>query len=313
MISLDGFKNTSGVFVIGATNRPDLLDTALTRPGRIDKRIYINNPDKVTRRSIVDIHIHGKPYDKTIDAETLVEQTEGFSAAEIENLLNEAMLNALRMDKFAFSSTDIDVVVNKMIAGWQPTEHEFTQDIISQIAIHELGHAVVGILCKHHAKMTKVIINLSAPRSPAYTVFESSSTNLMTREELFEHLMVLLSGRIAEETFYDASVSTGAINDFEEALKLAEKMICYYGMGTNPIYPSLSDKYKEIIDVEVSELIHDAYQQSKFIIHNFKDLIEEGADILKRDNILTAETLMGLINRKYKHLFSKLSNSNFCK
>lgn len=313
LISLDGFKNTSGVFIIGATNRPDLLDTALIRPGRIDKRIYINNPDKVTRKSIISIHIHGKPHDKTIDMDILIEQTEGFSAAQIENLLNEAMLNALRMDRSAFSSTDIDIVVNKMLAGWQPTEHEFSQDLIGQIAIHELGHAVVGVLCKHHAKMTKVVINLSSPRSPAYTVFESSPANLMTREELFEHLMVLLSGRIAEEAFYDVSVSTGAINDFEEAHKLAEKMICYYGMGTNIIYPSLSDKYKEAIDLEVSELIHDAYQQSKFIIHNFKDLIEEGADMLKRDNILTSETLMELISRKYKHLFSKLSNSNFCK
>ena len=310
LISLDGFNNCSGVFLIGATNRADLLDSALIRPGRIDKRIFINNPDKITRASIIDIHIKGKPYHKSIGTDTLVEQTDGFSSAQIENLLNEAMLNALRNNRYEFKSTDVDVVMNKMIAGWQPTEHQFTSALIDQIAIHELGHAVVGVFCKHHSKMSKVVINLSAPRSPAYTIFESTSSSFLTREMLFEHLMILLSGRIAEETFYDVSVTTGAINDFEEALKLAEKMICYYGMGTNVIYPSMSDKYKEMIDLEVSMIINDAYKQAKFIIVNFKDLIKEGAEILKRDNLLTSESLLDLINIKYKHLINKLNIVN---
>ena len=110
-----------------------------------------------------------------------------------------------------------------------------------------MGHAVVAC-CKHHGKMTKVVINLSAPSTPAYTVFEPTRSNIVTREALFEHLMILLAGRIAEEVFYGVSVTTGAINDFEEALKLAQKMVCYYGMGKQVIYPSNSEKYKEMID-----------------------------------------------------------------
>ena len=304
LVALDGFKNTSGIFVIGATNRADLLDTALTRPGRIDKRIYIGNPDKITRKAILNIHSSGKPYDSSIAIENLVEITNGFSGSQIENLLNEAMLNALRENRNKFTNGDIDSIVNKMLAGWQPSEHQFTTDIIDQIAIHELGHAIVGMLSSHHAKMTKVIINLSSPNSPAYTVFESSSSNILTREALFEHLMILLAGRIAEEVFYGVSVTTGAINDFEEALKLAEKMVCYYGMGKKIIYPSMSEKYKEIIDEEVAALINDAYGYAEFIIRNSKELIAEGSEILKRDKILSYDSLVELMNLKYKSVLN---------
>jgi cell division protease FtsH len=304
LVALDGFKNMTGVFLIGATNRADLLDDALTRPGRIDKRIYINNPDTNTRRAILDIHIDGKPHDNSIYTEDIVEMTNGFSGAQLENLVNEAMLNALRENRVEFNTNDIDIVMNKMIAGWQPSEHQFTPDMIDQIAIHELGHAVVGMLSKHHGKMTKVVINLSAPNTPAYTVFEQASNSFTTREALLEHLMVLLAGRIAEEVFYDVSVTTGAINDFEEALKLAQKMVCYYGMGEKLIYPSMSEKYKEMIDSEVASLINDAYGYAEFIIRNSKDLIEEGATLLKNNQLLTSDEMLSLMNTKYKDIMN---------
>jgi cell division protease FtsH len=300
LVALDGFKNTSGVFVVGATNRADLLDSALIRPGRIDKRIFIGNPDKNTRRAILNIHSRGKPADSSIVLDDIIELTNGLSGAQIENLVNEAMLNALRNDKKKYSSEDLEEILNKMMVGWQPNEHQYTTALIDQIAIHELGHAVVGLLSKHHAKMTKVVINLSSPKNPAYTIFENSNNNILTREALFEHLMILLAGRIAEEVVYGVSVSTGAINDFEEALKLAQHMVCYYGMGKKLIYPSMSEKYKEMIDTEVSTLISDAYGYSEFIIRNSKDLIMEGAEILKNDKVLKSETLLQLMNDKYK-------------
>jgi cell division protease FtsH len=304
LVALDGFKNTSGIFVIGATNRADLLDDALVRPGRIDKRIYIGNPDAKTRRAILNIHSTGKPYDNSIVIDELVETTNGLSGAQLENLLNEAMLNALRQDRTKFTDVDIDLVMNKMMVGWQPNEHQFTSDIIDHIAIHELGHAVVGLLSKHHSKMTKVVINLSAPKSPAYTIFESSASNILTREALSEHLMILLSGRIAEEVVYGVSVTTGAINDFEEALKLAQRMICYYGMGKQPIYPSMSEKYKEEIDTEVSTLINDAYAYGEFLIRNSKELLIEGAEVLKKQKVMKAEELIEIMNKKYNSIFN---------
>lgn len=301
LIELDGFKDTSGVFLIGATNRVDLLDTALIRPGRIDKRIYIGNPDSITRKAILDIHSQGKPHDDSVITDNLVEVTSGLSSSQIENLLNEAMLNALRCDKTQFTSDDLDEVLNKMMVGWQPSDHEFTSDIIEQIAVHELGHAVVGICSIHHSKMKKVVINLSSPNSPAYTIFENNNSNFFTREALLEHLMILLAGRVAEEVFYGMSVTTGAINDFEEALKLAQKMVCYYGMGDKLIYPTLSEKYKEIIDTEVANLIQDAYKYGEYIIRNSKDLIMEGVEILLRDKVLKEETLSDLVKSKYNN------------
>jgi ATP-dependent metalloprotease FtsH len=303
LVELDGFKNTTGVFLVAATNRFDLLDNALTRPGRIDKKIYIGLPDKITREAIINIHISGKPYDATtIDLLNLVEITDGLSGAQIENLLNEAMLNALRCNKTEFDFKDFDFIMNKMMAGWQPNEHEFTSDIIDHIAIHEMGHAVVGFFSKHHSKMSKVVINLSSPKSPGYTVFESSTSNIYVREALFEHLMILLSGRIAEEVFYNVSVTTGALNDFEEALKLAEKMVLYYGMGSNIIYPSNSEKYRELIDNDVIELINNAYRCAQMIISTCKDLIQETSEILKKDKLLKADALNLLINEKYNDL-----------
>jgi len=302
LVEMDGFKNNTGIFVVGATNRVDLLDKALMRPGRIDKKIYIGMPDATTREAILDIHIQGKPYAESIILKDLVEITEGYSGAQIENLLNEAMLNALREDRTEFTYQDFDMVLNKMIAGWQPNEHEFTSDIIDHIAIHEMGHAIVGILSKHHSKMSKVIINLSSPKSPGYTVFETSTSNIYKRESLFEHLMILLAGRIAEEIFYDVSVTTGAINDFEEALKLAEKMVVYYGMGRNVIYPNLSEKYKEFIDDDVAELISEAYRYSHLILLKGKDLIAETAEMLKKDKMLKAKIIQELIEVKYPYL-----------
>ena len=302
LVALDGFKNTSGVFVIGATNRADLLDTALLRPGRIDKRVFIGNPDEKTREAILKIHSVGKPREPRVSISDLVDITSGFSGAQIENLLNEAMLFALRCNREEFTREDIDMVCNKILVGWQPNEHEFTTDIIDHIAIHEMGHAIVGILSKHHSKVTKVIINLSAPSSPGYTVFENSPSNIYTREALFEHLMILLGGRIAEEQFWGISVTTGAINDFEEVLKLAHKMITYYGMGQKIIYPTDSEKYKEIVDDEIYQLIDDAYKFSKFIIERSNDFIFESAELLKEKKTVKIEELMELIHSRYPEL-----------
>jgi cell division protease FtsH len=310
LVELDGFKNNTGIFVVAATNRIDLLDSALTRPGRMDKKIYIGLPDTATREAIINIHIKGKPYGDGIIVEDLVEVTDGLSGAQIENLLNEAMLNALRLNKTEFCFADFDFVMNKMIAGWQPNEHEFTLDIIDHIAIHEMGHAIVGFLSKYHAKMVKVVINLSSPKSPGYTVFKSSASTIYTREALFEHLMILLSGRIAEEVFYNVSVTTGAINDFEEALKLAEKMVIYYGMGSNVIYPRTSEKYKEMIDNDVNNLLMNAYEYAEMIVVECKELIYETAQLLKKDKLLKADKIKDLIEAKYGHILELKGDSD---
>ena len=296
LVALDGFKTIPGIFVIGATNRADLLDAALLRPGRIDKRIFIGLPDEKTRRAIVQIHVQGKPYNTTsMNIEQFVEYTSGCSGAQIENILNEAMLHALRRNVAQFELDDVEVVMNKLMVGWQPNEHEFTPDVIHKICIHEMGHAIVGHYSLHHAKVRKIVLNLSSPTSPGYTLFEHSKTSIYTRQGLFEHLAILLSGRLAEELFFgNDSVTNGALNDFEEALKLAHKMIVYYGMGTQLIYPSLSDTYKEKIDKEVIELIQSASTYAMSLLTTNQDKITRGAKLLEEEKLITLETLSSL-------------------
>lgn len=300
LVGLDGFKNTTGILLVGATNRADLLDSALIRPGRVDKRVYIGLPDEATREHIINIHIQGKPRDSNVLISDLVDKTSGLSGAQIENLLNEAMLHALRENREAFTDDDISFVTDRLIAGWQPMEHELSDSIVDHIAVHEMGHGLLSLYAKHHSPMRKVVINLSSPTSPGYTLFEPFHENIYTREYLLEHLMILLGGRIAEEVIYGHSVTTGAINDFEEAFKMAEKMILAYGFGKNVIYPKLSEKYKEKIDDEVIHLLNDAYDIAKNILQNKSELILECAEFLKQEKMLTVDTVKS-IYEKYNY------------
>jgi cell division protease FtsH len=304
LIKLDGFKKNKGIFLMCATNRADLLDRALLRPGRIDKKIYIGNPDSKTRKVIIDIHLKGKPCEKTVNMDTLLEMTNGMSGAEIENLLNEGMLNAIRDDREMIRLDDLEHVLGKAIAGYTANQNIFSDDMIRRIAIHELGHAMSGFLLKNHSRLSRINLNLWSPRSPGYTIFETNDidSNILTKEKLFSHLVVLLSGRVGEEVFYKESVTTGASKDFEEAHKLAEQMILHYGMGKESIYSINSDKSKEVIDKEIVDLINNAMKVSRYIIEKSKELIEELVDKLITEKSLNREAIEMKIYRKYKWL-----------
>jgi cell division protease FtsH len=305
LINLDGFKGSNGIFVIGATNRIDLLDPALIRPGRMDKNIFIGNPDSDTRKSIIQIHLSGKPIDSTIKIDDIVEMTGGFSGAQIENLLNESMLRALRENREYITMEDLEYILNRIMSGWQSTENKYSDDIIQRIVIHEMGHAIVGFFSNDHSKLSKVVLNLWSPKTPGYTVFENNEEdiNIYTKNGLFAHLMVLLGGRIAEELFYGYSVTTGARKDLEEAYKLAQNMILQYGMGKKNIYPDLSDQSKFLIDEEVNHILMMAHESATMIIANSKELIIDCSVILKKDSLLKPQQIVDIINKKYENLW----------
>ena len=305
LINMDGFKESNGIFVIGATNRVDLLDVALMRPGRMDKNIYIGNPDSETREAILKIHSVGKPMDN-ISFDDLVEMTGGFSGAQIENLLNEAMLYALRENREIVKQDDLEFVLNRIYAGWQSKESKYSDDIIERIVVHELGHAIVGFLSRDHSKLSKVVINLWSPKTPGYTLFENSdeNTDIYTKNGLFNHLMVLLSGRIAEEVFYGYSVTTGARQDLEQAFSLAKTMILNYGMGKQNIYPDMSDQSRYLIDQEVNKLLIMANDHARVIILQVKNLITDCHNILKNDKILKPEQIISIIDEKYPEIWN---------
>jgi len=309
LVMLDGFKKSNGIFIIAATNRIDLLDPALLRPGRIDKKIYISNPDSETRAKIIDIHLTGKAFSNTIHKDQIIEMTSGMSGAEIENLINEAMLSALRENRQQIELVDLEYVLARTIAGFQANKNIFSDEMIKQIAIHELGHAVTGFLLPDHSRLSKVHLNMWSPKSPGYTIFENTDidSNIFTRDKLFAHLVVLLGGRAAEEVIYKRSVTTGASKDFQEAYKLAQSMIMTYGMGSRNVFPYSSEKYREQIDEDINNLISDAYKLAIKIITQAHVVVVELADQLVRDQILTRESVEIKIFRKARHLL----NDNF--
>jgi cell division protease FtsH len=303
LVNLDGFKSTNGIFIIGATNRIDLLDAALIRPGRIDKKIYVGNPDQKTREFILNIHMKGKPIDSTIKINELIEMTNGFSGAQIENLLNEAMLFTLRSNRTVINREDFGIISNRILVGFQSTENKLTQEMLFQVAVHEMGHALVGLFTKYK-KLVRVTINLWSPKSLGFTLFEPDETNsnLITKEGLISQLMVLLGGRVAEEIFFDKQISSGASHDLEQTKKIAENMIVNLGMGYKVIFPSGSDKYKEMIDKEIEDLIGIAYQRTRLLLLSSETLLKECAELLVIEHEIKPDTIIKKIKNRYPYL-----------
>jgi len=299
LVELDGFSKSNGIFVVSATNRIDIIDPALLRAGRIDKQIRLDLPDNEARKKIIEIYIKGKPHDNTILIDDLTEMLQGFTGAQIENVLNEAMLFALRNNREIFNIDDINFIYDKTFAGWTPIPHKFDENMLERIAVHEMGHAIVGYLSQYHSKLNKVVINLSSPNSPGYTLFRPDTNSVQLKEALFEHLMILLAGRIAEEEIFGVSITTGASNDLFEVHKLAVKMIENYGMGTHTIYPLNSEKYKILKDNDIINLIEYAEQISRELIISCRDLILYTSKLLVEKKIIKYDELENIINNNY--------------
>ena len=297
LVNLDGFKSANGIFIIGATNRVDLLDNALIRPGRIDKKIYIGNPDEQTRKSILEIHLVNKPIESTITIDYLVELTNGFSGAQIENLLNEAMLYVLRQNRYQIDKSDLNIIANRILVGFQSTKNQLSEEVIYQVAVHEMGHALVGLITNHR-KLIKITINLFSPKTLGFTLFEPSSNTIQTKEQLITEIMVLLGGRIAEEIiFKNTNISSGASHDIQEVKKIAEQMIVHLGMGEKII---ISDQNK--INAEIDNIISMAYARAKNILTNTEPLLKDAAQLLTIHHELTPGNITNLITTKYSYI-----------
>lgn len=277
LVQLDGFESADGVFIIGATNRADLLDPALIRPGRIDKQVYVGMPDDPTRRRILEIHQKGKPLDVTLD--DLVDMSQGFSAAQLENLLNEATLMTLRQNRTLVTKGDLESVSNRILGGYQSTKVNLTEAEIYQVAVHEMGHALTGYMKKR--PFVKVCIHLWSPKTLGFTQFVSGGSPLISREQLFVDLMILLGGRVAEEIVL-GTMSSGASKDLEEAARIAENMVLRFGMGQDLFLPHASDKYREDVDYEIAFILKDAYQQTRTLLTSIAPWLKTCATTLAK-------------------------------
>lgn len=233
---MDGFERNDLTIVLAATNRPDVLDPALLRPGRFDRRVVVDRPERGARRAILDVHTRGKPLSDDVDLDSLATNTPGFSGADLANLVNEAALHATRMGRDAITAVDFSEAYDKIVLG-DPREAKLDRDEKHRVAVHESGHAVVAQFSSHSEPLHRVTI---IPRGMALGVTQQTPAedrHIMTKPQLESRLRVLMGGYAAERLVFN-TVSTGAENDLKEATKLASKMVAHYGMSDalGPVY-----------------------------------------------------------------------------
>ena len=293
LVNMDGFSSTGELLVMGATNRIDILDKALIRPGRIDKIIHVPNPDAETRGEILKIHRHQKPLN--VSDEYLVKLTNGFNGAQIENLLNEAVLFSIRNRSLPVSVAVLDVMKEKLLVGQTSgSKRNISAKTLERIAVHEIGHLVMAVHSLYYEKPWKVTIDSMNPQnSLGYTIFEADveDEGMFVREYFEDKLKVLLGGRVAEEVFYGNSISSGALSDLESAFSMAKKMVMEYGMGTDIIYPYFSETYKKRIDEQIHFLILKAYKATQVYMEKNKGFIEAMAHQLVEKRTMDAEEI----------------------
>ena len=312
LTEMDGFGPHEGIIVIAATNRPDVLDPALLRPGRFDRQVTVGLPDKNARVEILKVHARNKILDKDITLEYLAKRTPGFSGADLENLLNEAALLTVRRNKKAITMEEIDEATDRVIMGPAKITKKYTEKEKRTVAYHEAGHAVVGLKLEGANDVQKITI---IPRGQAggYTMMTpKEETFNYTKDELLESICGLLGGRVAEEVEFK-EITTGAHDDFKKATKIARSMVTEYGMSKlGPMMleePSgntflgrdytknrnVSDIVAHEIDEEMRSIINECYEKTKKIIKENKNLLDLIANTLLEEETITKEQIDYLV------------------
>ena len=308
LTEMDGFGENEGIIVIAATNRPDVLDPALLRPGRFDRQVTVNLPDVKGREEILKVHAKGKIFAKGVQLENIAKRTVGFSGADLENLLNEAALLTVRRDKPAITMAEIDEAHDRVLMGPAKVTKKYTDKEKKIVAYHEAGHAVVGIKLEGANEVQKITI-IPRGRAGGYNLMlPREETFLETKNELLETISGLLGGRVAEELVFN-EVTTGAHNDFEKATKIARAMVTEYGMSDlGPIQfetqeggvflgrdynksKNFSNEVAHEIDLEMRKIINECYANAKKIINENRDLLELIASSLLEHETLTKEQI----------------------
>ena len=312
LTEMDGFGPHEGIIVIAATNRPDVLDPALLRPGRFDRQVTVGLPDKNARVEILKVHARNKVLDKNITLEYLAKRTPGFSGADLENLLNEAALLAVRRNKKCITMAEIDEATDRVLMGPAKVTKKYTDKEKKLVAYHEAGHAVIGLKLEGANDVQKITI---IPRGQAggYTMMTpKEETFNYTKNELLESICGLLGGRVAEEITFK-EITTGAHDDFKKATKIARSMVTEYGMSDlGPMMleePSsntflgrdytknrnISDTVAHEIDEEMRKIINECYAKTKKILTENKDLLKLLAETLLDKETITKEEIDYLV------------------
>ena len=313
LTEMDGFGENEGIIIIAATNRPDVLDPALLRPGRFDRQVTVSLPDANEREAILKVHAKNKIIDKSVNLANLSLRTPGFSGADLENLLNEAALLAVRRNKNAITMDEIDEATDRVLLGPAKTTRKITDKEKKLVSLHEAGHAVIGLKLEDAQEVHKITI---IPRGMAggYTMMlpKEEKIAVHTKDELLAQITGLLGGRVSEEMFLN-EISTGASDDIKRATKIARSMVTEYGMSDlGPVQyeeksegvflgrdytkaKNFSDQVALEIDKETRKIIEECYEKAKKIIADNKDLVFKLSDALMKYETITKEQIESIV------------------
>lgn len=319
LTEMDGFSNNSGVIIMAATNRADILDKALMRAGRFDRQIHLELPDINERKDIFKVHLKPIKLETNLDIEFLAKQTPGFSGADIANVCNESALIAARKNKKVVERQDFLDAVDRIVGGLERKTKIITKEEKRTIAFHEAGHATVSWLLEHAHPLVKVTI-IPRGRALGAAWYLPEERQITTRDQLLDEMCAALGGRVAEELMF-GKISTGAMNDLEKITKQAYAMIAYFGMSNKVGHVSFydssgqtdmaftkpySDKTAELIDAEVKSLIETAYKRSQDILKKHKDGLTQLAEILLEKEVIFTEDLERIFGKRpWKTLHEK--------
>ncbi|MBS5622809.1 MAG: ATP-dependent zinc metalloprotease FtsH [Clostridium sp.] len=329
LVEMDGFGANEGVIMIAATNRPDVLDPALMRPGRFDRQVVVSYPDIKGREEILKVHARGKPLAPDVNLKTIAKSTAGFTGADLENLLNEAALLAARRNLKAITMAEIEEATIKVVVGTEKKSHVMTDREKKLTAYHEAGHAVATYYCLTQDPVHQISI---IPRGMAggYTMhLPTEDRSYQSRKEMKEDLVVLLGGRVAEALTLD-DISTGASNDIERATKVARSMVTKYGMsdklgpiqyGTDDSEPFLgrdmghirnySEETASAIDNEIKMLVEDAYHKTERILTEHMDQLQKVAEFLFHNEKMSGEEFRAVMEGTYQPPEEKPQSDSF--
>ncbi len=314
LTEMDGFGANEGIIIIAATNRPDVLDPALLRPGRFDRQVQVSLPDKNGREEILEVHAKNKTFAEGITLKNIAARTVGFSGADLENLLNEAALLTVRRGKKAITMAEIDEAHDRVLMGPAKVSRKYTEHEKKVVAYHEAGHAVLGIKLDGANEVQKITIIPRGQAGGYNLMLPKEETFLSTKKELLETICGLLGGRISEELIFD-EITTGAHNDFEQATKIARAMVTEYGMSKlGPMQleqqqgsvflgrdynksRNFSSQVAFEIDQEMRSIIDECYKKATKVIKENRDLLDLIANSLLENETLTKEQISYLVEK----------------
>ncbi len=316
LVEMDGFEMKDNIILIAATNRPDILDPALLRPGRFDRQVVVDRPDRKGRKQILEVHTRGKPLAQDIDLDALAGQTPGFTGADLANLINEAALLTARSSKREITMLELEEGIMRVIAGPEKKSRVMSEKERLVTAYHELGHAIVGHLLPNTDPVHKVSI-ISRGQALGYTIsLPTEDKFLTTRAELLDTMAMTLGGRAAEEIVF-GEITTGASNDLEKVTETAKQMVMRFGMSerlgprvfghdrSQPFLgrefsaePDYSDEIAREIDDEVRRIVEDAHQTSKDILSEHREQLDTISKILLERETIEAEEFIALLEGK---------------